>query len=275
MALSSRRHTFAHKQTLKFQKISEAHRQIDTRTTEGSYERLTNRLQNRLIRAYHGWGRTVKADLKRASERDLPVSLNVLIGARVDALLADLTTILASGIGAAGNLGVGRANARRPVVKRAINQRVNKASDYLHNSLGPDLKLDIIGVVSPAIFHFKLKLPGLTTIVGALAAVIDSYDARVGSYAGTAWATIFDAQAALGEEQEAATGTSQSIRWVLDPAAVHCKPSNGRNGCPELEGEYASWNDLITVPAGEVTCAGNCRCHLEIYVDGDWQRGGL
>ena len=254
MVLSSRRHTFSHKQALKVQKI-------DRRAAEGAYERLTNRLQVRLIRTYHGWGRVTKGDLKRAIRIGLPVSyLNGLVTAHVDLLLTTLQPIIASGVTAAGNLGVGRANARKPVVKAVVNKRISKEAGYLHSSLGPDLKLDIMGVVATG---------------AAMTLALDSYDARVGSYAGASWATIFESQAALGKENERITGEAQKIRWVLDPLAVHCKPTGGRRGCIELEGEYDSWNDLPVVPAGEVTCAGNCRCHLEIFLDGDWQRGGL
>ena len=88
---------------------------------------------------------------------------------------------------------------------------------------------------------------------------------------------IFETQKALGTEKEhelALEGLApERIRWVLDPNADHCEDSAGHYGCPGLAGEYDSWNDLPTVPAGQVTCRGNCRCHLEVFRDGDWRRG--
>ena len=254
MVLSRRRHTFSHKQTLKFQKI-------DKRAAEGAYERLTNRLQVRLIRAYDIWVRGTTRELQRAIHKGLPVSyLQGIANSRVDELLANLTPMITSGVVAAGTVGVGRVNARKPVVQGAIHKRIGRETGYLHSSLGPDIKQ-------------QMKVAG--TDVPAIKPALDANRARVGSYAGAAWATIFESQMALGKEQERENNESQRIRWVLDPMAVHCKPAGGRRGCLELAGEYDNWNALPVVPAGEVTCAGNCRCHLEIFIDGDWRRGGL
>lgn len=70
-----------------------------------------------------------------------------------------------------------------------------------------------------------------------------------------------------------ADGNPRKVRWILDPAAEHCQDSAHGFGCIGLEGEYASWDALPTVPAGEVTCLGNCRCNIEAQNDdGSWER---
>jgi hypothetical protein len=97
-------------------------------------------------------------------------------------------------------------------------------------------------------------------------------------YAGGYWVAIFEVQRTLGEERESERQSQgldiEPVRWVLDPRAEHCNPSAGFYGCPELAGEYPNgWKTLPTVPAGQVTCRGNCRCHLEVQRDGQWKRG--
>jgi hypothetical protein len=97
-------------------------------------------------------------------------------------------------------------------------------------------------------------------------------------YAGGYWVAIFETEKTLGgirEDERAAEGLPpEPVRWDLDPRAVHCKPSTGFYGCPELAGEYpGGWRTLPTVPAGQVTCRGNCRCRVSVFRNGQWRRG--
>ena len=232
---------------------------LDKRTTEGLYERITNRFQVRLVRTYDGWGRVTRGAMRRIVQRGLPPSvLNSLVDGRVDILLNELEPIIKTGIRTASIAAVGSQRVKTPVVKAAVAQRIAKEIGYLQTSLGPDLKTSI-------------RATG--TNVALIKPVIDASRARISSYAGAAWVMIFESQKAAGQEDERESGEPQMVRWVLAEDAVHCKAGGGRLGCIDLEGSYDSWNALPTVPAGNVTCSGNCRCHLEVFENGAWQRG--
>lgn len=112
----------------------------------------------------------------------------------------------------------------------------------------------------------------------ALQGAFGAVRAAPGQYAGRAWVMIFETQQELGRTREAerrAEGkTVEAVRWVLDPRAEHCAESPGHHACPKLAGIYpGGWSTLPTVPAGLTTCRGNCRCHVEVFRDGKWQRG--
>ena len=76
----------------------------------------------------------------------------------------------------------------------------------------------------------------------------------------------------MDKEREEAGKKPRRVRWVLDPAAEHCKKSEFHYGCPELAGEYESWDHMPTVPAGDVSCLGNCRCHIDVKTESGWER---
>jgi hypothetical protein len=119
---------------------------------------------------------------------------------------------------------------------------------------------------------------GAAVNVASLNTVISTTRAMPATYSGGYWVAIFEVQKGLGrvrEDERAAQGLPpEPVRWDLDPNAEHCEPSPGYYGCPELAGEYpAGWSSLKTVPAGMVTCRGNCRCHVKVFRDGQWQRG--
>jgi len=111
----------------------------------------------------------------------------------------------------------------------------------------------------------------------ALSGVGDAIKPGLAQGAGESWVLIFKTQQTLGRAREGGRRAQglppETIRWVLDPRAAHCAASSGYHGCPDLAGEYDSWDALPTVPAAQVTCRGNCRCHLEVMRDGQWQRG--
>jgi len=90
----------------------------------------------------------------------------------------------------------------------------------------------------------------------------------------------------LGRPQE-------PVRWVLGSwCKAHCKRIAGYPSCTELEGEYDSWDNLPTVPSGQVACHSDefwewwddhndeqgkswCDCHIEVFKGGVWKRGLL
>ena len=117
---------------------------------------------------------------------------------------------------------------------------------------------------------------------GRLAAIRDALlkpRAQVGGYSGGAVVATFETQRAAGMEENAereARGEKPiPVRWVLDPQAEHCEDDRRRGtfGCPSLAREYpGGWATLPTVPAGNVSCLGNCRCRLEADFGKGWER---
>lgn len=103
---------------------------------------------------------------------------------------------------------------------------------------------------------------GLARDPAALKASFDAVRSLPPQYAGNFWVMIFDTQKVLGQTREMERRREglkpEPIKWVLDPRAEHCRSEGGYYGCPDLAKEYESWNALPTVPAGMVTCRGNC-----------------
>lgn len=108
-------------------------------------------------------------------------------------------------------------------------------------------------------------------LVGAIATM----RARLASYAGEVWEAIFASAKITGQAEDikrVGNGMPpKRVKWVLDQGANHCKERPGYYGCPDLAGEYDTWDDMPTVPAGQVSCLQNCRCHIAIQNDdGSW-----
>jgi len=82
------------------------------------------------------------------------------------------------------------------------------------------------------------------------------FDGKAGALlqmGGVAWNAMFEGVKAQPGNQ------GKKVRWILDPAVpTHCEASANRHGCIDLAKTYDSWDDLPTLPAGEVTCIGNC-----------------
>ena len=101
------------------------------------------------------------------------------------------------------------------------------------------------------------------------------------SYAGGAVVAAFQTQRVAGQVENAerrANGDAPvRARWVLDQTAEHCEddPARGTFGCPSLARVYENgWDEMPTVPAGNVSCLSNCRCFIE-FDNGDgkgWRR---
>lgn len=80
-----------------------------------------------------------------------------------------------------------------------------------------------------------------------------------------------------GEDAESvATGERPvPVRWVLDSQAEHCAddPAQATFGCPNLARVYPNgWDSMPTVPAGNVSCYGECRCQIEADLGSGWER---
>ena len=241
------------------------------RKGSGDYEGLTNRQQRALVKAYDTWAAKVKKELARLAEGGAgEARLTATLQARLPELEAELTRVTSQGVDKAARVAVGAGHMADDVVRRVVAEEKASITALVRESLIPNIEGRLTAALAV----------GVAAITSAQ--LRDSFNgARVlpAQYAGGAWVAIFRVQQEAGKEVEKerkAKGLKvDPVRWVLDPAAAHCHPSaGGYYGCPELAKVYpGGWNSLPTVPAGQVTCRGNCRCHIEVYRDGEWRRG--
>lgn len=237
------------------------------RVAPGDWERATNRQQRRLIRAYNDWSVETRRRLSKSALRGATAAEQARILERqLPVLESKLIEIVTKGTISATRMAAGD-KFDTPVVQteiaKSIRENVTLVKEALIPKVGEKLLPQVVKGMTLAPRDF---LGSFNTIKPAMAA-----------YAGGFWVMIFTVQKTLGHQREverAGRGEPiEPVRWVLDKNAEHCKPSPGYYGCPELAGEYKSWNNLPTVPAGKVSCRGNCRCRLEVKRDGRWQRG--
>jgi hypothetical protein len=234
----------------------------DLRQGSGGYERVTNTYQRRLLRDYDAWSVETRRFLLQSVDRGMtPGQVQRMLLSRMPRLSLGLEESGRNVMSAAARVAVGREKARTSaIVQRVIreliaqhiaavqSQLVPGIAEQLQRNMGRESQLD----------RRNLKQ------------IFDNQRYRVSNYAGGAWHAIFETQRQVGMEED----EQRRVRWVLDDRAEHCLVSPGFFGCPELAGEYESWNAMPTVPAGQTTCRGNCRCRIEVMDDnGNWQRG--
>lgn len=239
------------------------------RTVPGRWEQATNRSQRALVQAYDDWGRALRPQLRRAALEGAPAAR---LGLLIEAAAADLADALRSrardALRLAAGLGVSRALGASPEVQALIASRVLQSDRLITQTLIPAITTQLAATITPAVAVDRVALAGAFLPLRS----------RVATYAGGAWVMLFETQRAVGMEREraavAAGEVVAPVRWVLDARAEHCAPSPGFFGCPELAGRYPDgWSSLPTVPAGQVTCRGNCKCVIEVQIAGRWQRG--
>jgi hypothetical protein len=155
--------------------------------------------------------------------------------------------------------------------KRLLSGQVEENDRFVDSSLIPRLRAKILGHLDDIEEHqYQLDATGLWGL-------LLSMRSEPSGYAGAFYRGLFIAAGLMRQKDDKERIESgaqpRRVRWALDPTAEHCKHSDHGYGCPELVGEYQSWDDLPTVPAGKVTCLGNCRCHIEVENDsGGWDR---
>lgn len=237
------------------------------RLGSGNWEEATNRQQRRLVRAYDEWSREVRKALTSAAQRGASIpEQSAILDRSLKQLEAKLSQVVSRGIEIAKNLSAG-SRSDLPEVEKLARDKISESQKLVALSLIPA----IVSRIIPDIARGMASDPQLlqTAFVGART--------MPAQYSGGFWVMIFDTQRTLGKKRELERISQgldiEPIRWVLDPHAEHCKDSTGFSGCLNLAKEYPNWEALLTVPAGDVTCRGNCRCHLEVYRDGVWRRG--
>lgn len=108
------------------------------------------------------------------------------------------------------------------------------------------------------------------------AAVAESLASRVTGLAGVYWSTIQRSIGDFAAQAQTADDEIYECRWVLEPRAEHCE------ACTEFAGTYDSYNAMLQVTRECVpgyffgyrgrACWSNCRCHLELKINGNWTR---
>ncbi len=238
------------------------------RVIPGDWERSTNKQQRRLVRAFDSWSAKVRREINEAAKRGADQSNLISILERnlptLESTLVDITT---KGIQKALRVS-GESRANNPELIKVANEQIAENTTLVRDALIPNIKEKLTAKIQAGMGLDKAELKEGFTLVRA----------GVAQYAGGAWVMIFLAQKALGQIREKERKEQglpiEKVRWVLDKAAEHCFDSPGFFGCPSLAGEYpGGWDTLKTVPAGRVTCRGNCKCFLEVFRDGKWQRG--
>lgn len=239
----------------------------------GGYEGLANRQQRALVKAYDSWAAKVKKELNRAAETGAaPDELHAILTSRLPALEEELSRITEAGVQKAARVAVGSKHLDEPAVKRTVAEEQTINRELVRSSLIPNIEAKLAAALTA----------GTALTAASLTEAVNGARVLPAQYAGGAWVAIFRVQQEAGKERERerhAQGLEvEPVRWVPDPQAEHCSASTGEMGdyygCLDLAGEYpGGWNTLPTVPAGRVTSRGNCRCHLEVYRDGEWRRG--
>ena len=240
------------------------------------WDDFLNSYQKELVSAYDPWmGETRRIMERGITEGWSEAQMDAMLRARLQDLETDLTAMGRARIFEGARLGLGQRLAHRansPGVQRLVTVLQGRNAQYLAESLIPDIRAALIAQMVPG-----LTSEGLRTSLGRVDA---SFRPRVASYSGGATVAIFDVQRRAGVDENAERRSRGEpiipVRWVLDPTARHCQTDSGKGtfGCPGLARVYAGgWDSLPTVPAGNVSCLANCRCHLEADYGNGWERG--
>lgn len=242
------------------------------------YDQYVKSYAGELERAYRGWAFDAADDVARALARGVGPDLGQSLTrakAKIGDLIGDLTKLGRQRINGAAEIGLAGALARwsdAPRVAGAVIGLQVQNRQFLQDRLAPQLGQHLDKAVAAA-FQAEPEGPSRRTLADAFGAFATS----VTPYAGAVVATIFELQrVASGMEDSERHVTGQPpvrVRWLLDPTAEHCADDPRRNtfGCPGLAGEYQAWSLLPTVPAGHVSCLGNCRCRLELDLGQGWE----
>jgi len=240
----------------------------DLRHGSGAWERATNAHQRKLTRAFDRWGIGLRKAIEALVARGATDSeIMMMVDLALPELEATMARICRGGVTGAANLSLKSGGPLLPSVTSEIIRKQLESDTLVKGSLIPGIRSKLGDLASRGGMRDSKALR--TGVMG-----IRSMPA---SYAGGYWAMIFEVQRHLGKDKEQTRqheGLSpEPILWVLEPGADHCMDAGGTYGCTTLAGEYESWDHLPTVPAGQTTCRGNCRCHLKVFRNGEWTRG--
>jgi len=254
------------------------------RIGSGDWEQQTNRQQRKLVRIYDQWAAGMKREIAARAKRGATLpELQAYIDRQIPKLEERLVEIQTKGIQNAVKTAAG-SRAELPAVLGMTEQQIRENVLLIKNNLVPKVHEKLTLALATAVPAVGIAVIGGLAAEQQRAVALAIKNATLAGrtmpaqYAGGYWVAIFETERTLGgvrEDERAAEGLPpEPVRWDLDPRAVHCKPSPGFYGCAELAGVYpGGWRTLPTVPAGQVTCRGNCRCHVSVFRDGEWRRG--
>lgn len=251
------------------------------RIGSGAWEENTNRQQRKLVKVFDAWAAALKRELAaRARNGATLPELSAYLDTQIPKLENRLTEIMSAGIRNAAKTAAG-SRADLPAIAALTERKIREEVEMIREALVPKVheKLSVaLAAAVPAFVIGGLAVEQQKAVALAIKNASAATRAAPAQYAGGYWVMLFETQKTLGgvrEQERADQGLKpEPVKWNLDPRAVHCKPSAGFYGCPELAGEYpGGWSTLKTVPAGQVTCRGNCRCNLTVKRDGEWRRG--
>lgn len=231
------------------------------RSGSAPYERTTNNTQRRLVATYDRWSLETRRGLLAIADRGGgPSAFVVALRNRIPLLEAELQERLREGTAAAANVGVGRSLARSPSAQALIRNLNQTNFALVQTSLIPTILDGLTIAFTTATVEFDAQFFANSFAV---------YRSRIAQFAGGSWVAIFEIQRQVAIDTE----DPRPVRWNLTDQAEHCSRTPTHHGCPDLARTYDRWSDLITVPAGQVTCRGNCRCYLTVFTNGEWVRG--
>ena len=248
----------------------------DLRGITGGYEKFTNAYQKDLVGVYDKWA-TETSRLMSLPGKGI-AEANATLNTRLNNLSVDLKVLARERIGEATKMGLGETLGKRthdPQVQRTIKAMLLEAEINIDESVIPGIR-EKFGKESGA----AQKLTG-SAKKNAFDDLFAGRRNSVARQAGGAQVAIFETQKTAGTvenlERKRLGIKPIATRWVLDKSADHCEDDSHRAtfGCPGLAREYADgWNSMPTVPAGAVSCLGNCRCYIEADLDGTgvWSR---
>ena len=253
------------------------------RTGSGDWEQGTNRQQRKLVRVYDEWAANVRREIgKLAKQGATNPDFQRYIDRQMPRLQERLIEAQAAGIRNAVKSAAGK-RADLPALTGMTDKQIRENVLLIKNNLVPNIHEKLTLALAIAIPATVGTIGGLAVeqqraVANAIKNATAAGRSLPAQYAGGYWVAIFETEKTLGgmrEDERAAEGLPpEPVRWDLDPRAVHCKASPGFYGCPDLVGEYVGgWRTLPTVPAGQVTCRGNCRCRVSVFRDGEWRRG--
>jgi len=236
----------------------------DLRTIPGIYERFTNTYQRSLVGAYDAWSKET-ARLASLGGKTLDQMNSTIVG-RLDQLSADLKMLGRANISEASGLGMGNVlgkHAQRAEVQSVIAKLIASNDEYIDTTLIPSIRDRALKSVPESV-----PLPATARRDSLLKSLV-TRRSRVAQGAGSAVVAIFEPQMAGGQIENAERRSRGEavipVRWVLDKNADHCADDSTRGtfGCTNLARVYnEGWDALPTVPAGNTSCLGNCRCQL-------------
>lgn len=250
------------------------------RIGSGTWEEKTNRQQRKIVSVFDSWVAALKRDIaSRARKGATLPELAAYLDGQVPILEERLVEVMTKGVESAVKTVAGE-RSDLPQVRARAARMVEENVALVKENLVPHIHEKIalaLAVAVPGLAVGGLAVEQQKAVALAIRNASAATRAAPAQYAGGYWVALFETQRTIGEVREderLSQGLEpEPVKWNLDPRAVHCAPSPGFFGCPELAKVYPSWRSLPTVPAGQVTCRGNCRCHLTVFRDGQWRRG--